>query len=111
MLEHGKPMIFGKDLNKGLMLDGFNLKVVTIGENGIKASDILVHDASCEDTTLHLKLALMEGPDMPVAVGVIRDVEEETYDAAMEAQMIAIQAKSKIKTFDDLIATCEQWDM
>ena len=111
MLEHGKPMIFGKELNKGLMLDGFNLKVVTIGENGIKASDILVHDASCEDTTLHLKLALMEGPDMPVAVGVIRDVEEETYDAAMEAQMIAIQAKSKIKTFDDLIATCEQWDM
>jgi len=110
-LEHGKPMIFGKDLNKGLMLDGFNLKIVTIGENGVKASDILVHDATCEDTTLHMKLALMEGPDMPVAVGVIRDVAEETYDAAMEAQMIEIQAKSKIKTFDDLIATCEQWDM
>jgi 2-oxoglutarate ferredoxin oxidoreductase subunit beta len=111
MLEHGKQMIFGKDNNKGLVLDGFNLKVVTIGENGIKESDILIHDASCEDTTLHMKLALMEGPDMPIAVGVIRDVEEETYDAAMEAQMIEIQAKSKIKTFDDLIATCEQWDM
>jgi len=111
MLEHGKPMIFGKDLNKGLMLDGFNLKVVTIGENGVKESDILIHDASCEDTTLHMKLALMEGPDMPVAIGVIRDVEEETYDAAMERQMIEVQSKSKIKTFDDLIATCEQWDM
>jgi len=110
-LEHGKPMIFGKDLNKGLMLDGFNLKVVTIGENGVKAEDILIHDASCEDTTLHMKLALMEGPDMPVAVGVIRDVAEETYDAAMEAQMTEVQVKSKIKTFDDLIATCEQWDM
>jgi len=111
MLEHGKPMLFGKDLTKGLVLDGFNLKVVTIGENGIKESDILIHDASCEDTTLHMKLALMEGPDMPIAVGVIRDVEEETYDGAMEAQMIEVQAKSKIKTFDDLIATCEQWDM
>ena len=111
MLEHGKPMVFGKDLNKGLMLDGFNLKVVTIGENGIKESDILIHDASCEDTTLHMKLALMEGPDMPVAVGVIRDVVEETYDGAMERQMVEVQAKSKIKTFDDLIATCEQWDM
>jgi 2-oxoglutarate ferredoxin oxidoreductase subunit beta len=111
MLEHGKPMIFGKDQNKGLVLDGFNLKVVTIGEDGVKESDILVHDASCEDTTLHMKLALMEGPDMPIAVGVIRDVEEETYDDAMEAQMIEVQAKSKIKTFDDLIATCEQWDM
>ena len=111
MLEHGKPMIFGKDQNKGLVLDGFNLKVVTIGENGVKESDILIHDASCEDTTLHMKLALMEGPDMPIAVGVIRDVVEETYDGAMEAQMAEVQAKSKIKTFDDLMATCEQWDM
>jgi len=58
-----------------------------------------------------MKLALMEGPDMPVAVGVIRDVVEETYDGAMEAQMAEVQAKSKIKTFDDLMATCEQWDM
>jgi 2-oxoglutarate/2-oxoacid ferredoxin oxidoreductase subunit beta len=110
-LEHGKPMIFGKDNNKGLVLDGFNLKVVTIGENGVKESDILVHDAACEDTTLHMKLALMEGPEMPIALGVIRDVVEETYDAAVEAQIAEVQAKSKVKTFDDLIATCEQWEM
>jgi 2-oxoglutarate/2-oxoacid ferredoxin oxidoreductase subunit beta len=110
-LEHGKPMIFGKDANKGLVLDGFNLKVVTIGENGITEKDILIHDAACEDTTMQLKLALMEGPDMPIAVGVIRDVEAETYDTAIESQIAEIQAKSKIKTFDDLIATCEQWQM
>jgi 2-oxoglutarate ferredoxin oxidoreductase subunit beta len=111
MLEHGKPLIFGKENNKGLVLDGFNLKVVTIGENGVKESDVLIHDATCEDTTFHMKLALMEGPEMPIAIGVIRDVSEETYDAAMEAQMNEVQAKSKIKTFDDLVATCEQWEM
>ena len=111
VLEHGKPMIFGKESNKGLVLDGFNLKVVAIGENGVKESDILVHDAACDDTTIHMKLAMMEGPEMPIALGVIRDVEEETYDAAVEAQIAQVQAKSKIKTFDDLIATCEQWEM
>jgi 2-oxoglutarate ferredoxin oxidoreductase subunit beta len=110
-LEHGKRMIFGKDQNKGLVLDGFNLKVVTIGENGVTENDILIHDAACEDTTLHIKLALMEGPEMPVALGVIRDVEDETYDAAVEAQIAEVQAKLKVKTFDDLIATCEQWEM
>jgi 2-oxoglutarate ferredoxin oxidoreductase subunit beta len=110
-LEQGKPMIFGKDRNKGLMLEGFNLKVVTIGENGITEDDLLVHDATCEDTTLHFKLSMMEGPDMPIAMGVIRAVEEETYDAAVEAQIAEVQAKSKVKTFDDLIATCEQWEM
>ncbi len=111
LLEHGKPMIFGKEANKGLMLDGFNLKVVAIGQNGVTEADILVHDATCQDTTLQMKLALMEGPEMPIAVGVIRDVEEETYDAAVEAQIVEVQAKSKVKTFDDLIATCEKWEM
>jgi 2-oxoglutarate/2-oxoacid ferredoxin oxidoreductase subunit beta len=110
-LEHGKRMIFGKDNNKGLVLDGFNLKVVTIGENGITENDILIHDAACDDTTMHMKLALMEGPEMPIAMGVIRDVEEETYDTAVESQIAEVQAKSKIKPFDDLIATCEQWEM
>jgi len=110
-LEHGKQMIFGKERNKGLVLDGLNLKVVTMGENGVTENDILIHDAACEDTTIHMKLALMEGPEMPIALGVIRDVEEETYDAAVEAQIAEVQAKSKVKTFDDLIATCEQWEM
>ena len=111
ILEHGKPMIFGKNSDKGLVLDGFQLKVVTLGENGITESDLLVHDAHCEDSTLQLKLAMMEGPDFPVAVGVIRDVETETYDEAMTKQIEEVQAKSKIKTFDDLIDSCEQWDM
>ena len=111
ILEHGKPMIFGKNSDKGLVLDGFQLKVVTLGENGITESDLLVHDAHCEDSTLQLKLAMMEGPDFPVAVGVIRDVETETYDEALTKQIEEVQAKSKIETFDDLIDTCEQWDM
>lgn len=111
VLEHGKPMIFGKNNDKGLMLDGLNLKVVTIGENGVSEKDLLVHDAKCEDPTLQYKLAMMEGPEFPVAIGVIRDVETESYDEAMENQIAEVQAKSKIKTFDDLIDSCEQWDM
>ena len=111
ILEHGKPMIFGVNSDKGLVLDGFNLKVVTIGENGITENDLLIHDAKCQDSTLQLKLALMEGPEFPVALGVIRDVEAESYDDAVVNQIQEIQAKSKIKTFDDLIDSCEQWEM
>jgi 2-oxoglutarate ferredoxin oxidoreductase subunit beta len=111
ILEQGKPMIFGINNDKGLMLDGFNIKVVTIGENGVTENDLLVHDATCEDTTLQMKLALMEGPEFPVAIGVIRNVEAESYDEAVENQIAEIQESSKIKTFDDLIDSCEQWNM
>jgi 2-oxoglutarate ferredoxin oxidoreductase subunit beta len=111
VLEHGKPMIFGANNDKGLVLDGWNLKVVKIGENGITEKDILVHDAKCEDNTLQQKLAMMEGPDMPIALGVIRDYDMETYDAAVNRQISEVRAKSKIKTFDDLVNNCEKWEI
>ena len=111
VLEHGKPMIFGNNRDKGLILDGLDLKAVTIGENGITEKDILVHDASAKDSTLHLKLAMMEAPNMPIALGIIRATEAETFDQAVENQIKNIQASSKIKKFDDLIDSLEQWEM
>lgn len=44
-LRHGEKMIFGKEGNKGLVLDGLKLKAVTIGEGGYTMDDVLVHDA------------------------------------------------------------------
>lgn len=111
VLEHGKKMIFGKDKNKGLVLDGLKLKVVTIGEEGITEDDILTHDAACEDPTLHLMLVHMEAPDFPIALGVIRDVAAETFDEAITNQIKNEQNKSGIKSFDDLIDTLEQWEV
>lgn len=110
-LRHGEPMLFGKENNKGLVLDGFKLKAVTLGENGISKEDILVHDATCEEAVLHNLLANMEGPDMPIAMGVIRAVEEETYDAAVHNQIEKIQSESSVHTFDELLETCETWEM
>ena len=111
VLEHGKPMIFGNDRNKGLLLDGFNLKVVTIGENGVTEKDILLHDATMEDPTLHLKLALMEGPDFPVAMGVIRAVKADTYDEAFHKQIADEQAKTNVKKFEDLYSILDTWEI
>lgn len=111
LLEQGKPMLFGENKDKGLVLDGWNLRAVKIGENGVTEKDILIHDATTEDDTLHRKLAMMQGSDLPVALGVIRNVECETYDMAVNQQIQDVQAKSGCKGFDDLVATCEQWDM
>jgi 2-oxoglutarate ferredoxin oxidoreductase subunit beta len=111
VLEHGKPMIFGKERNKGLMLDGINLRVVTIGEGGILEEDILVHDAHCEDPTIHLKLADMEYPDFPVALGVIRNAEAPVYDQCARQQIEEVRITSKIKTFKDLVTSGDVWEV
>jgi 2-oxoglutarate ferredoxin oxidoreductase subunit beta len=111
VLEHGKPMIFGKERNKGLLLEGLNLRIVTIGENGMTEKDILVHDAECEDNTMHMKLANMEYPEYPVALGVIRKVKALVYDQAVEYQIEEVQKTSKIKCFIDLAKEGDVWEV
>ena len=74
-VRHGEPLVFGENNEYGLMQQGFGLKVVKIGENGVTINDILVHDAHAEDDTLQLKLAMMDNEHgFPVALGGIRDV-------------------------------------
>ena len=51
-----------------------------------------------------LKLALMEGPDFPVALGVIRDVEAPTYDDAVNAQIEEVAAKKKYHNFQIILS-------
>ncbi len=110
-LEHGKPMLFGENKEFGLMQQGFGLKVVKLGENGITEKDILIHDVHCQDNTLHLKLALMEGPDFPIALGVIRDVEAPTYNDAVCEQIEEVKKKKSYHTFAELLETNDTWEM
>ena len=111
-VEHGKPLIFGENNEFGLMQEGFGLKVVKIGENGITEADILVHDAHCEDNTLQLKLALMgNGDGFPVALGVIRDVDAPTYDDGVTVQIEEVKATKKYHNFADLLETNDIWEV
>lgn len=102
-LKHGEKMIFGKERNKGLVLDGLKLKVVTIGEDGYTMDDILVHDAHAEDPTMAYLLARMSLPEYPVAMGVIRAYNTSVYDQALVQQIADVKAKSKIKNMNDLV--------
>lgn len=111
VLRHGEPMIFGKERDKGLILDGHKLKVVKIGENGITEKDILVHDAHTEETGLHSLLIEMKYPDFPVALGIIRDVKDKTYDDNVRDQLAEVKAKSPITCMDELLHSGATWEV
>ena len=108
-LEHGKPMIFGKESNKGIILNGLKLEVVTIGENGITENDILVHDSYEKDSTLHNMLTTMSLPEFPVAVGVIRQVKDMTYDDGVIAQLEYEKENAKFHSVDELLTSGDTW--
>ncbi len=109
ILKHGQPMIFGKGNNKGLILDGLKLKVVTLGENGINEKNLLVHDATEANPGIHYMLANMRYPEYPVALGVIRSVAWPAYDNSVQEQIRDIRKSSKIKCMDDLLVSGSTW--
>ena len=111
-LRHGEKMLFGKDNQKGLVFENMRLKVVTVGEDGYTLDDVLTHDAHCVDTTLHNMLAAMKWPEYPVAVGIIREVEDENiYDKKVAQQVADVKAASKITCMDDLLRSGETWEI
>lgn len=107
-LEHGKPMIFGKEKDKGIVLNGLKLEVVTIGENGITQEDLLVHDANEEDPTLHQMLVRMKNP---IATGIIRSFEDVTLEERMDEITAQVKSNSNFKKTDDLFFSGETYEV
>ncbi|MBR5102443.1 MAG: 2-oxoacid:ferredoxin oxidoreductase subunit beta [Muribaculaceae bacterium] len=110
-LVHGEKMIFGKDSNKGIVQDGFGLKAVTIGEDGYTIDDVLVHDSHCESYFVHQMLAMMDGHELPLALGVIRDVEAPTYDAELQKQVETVTAQHGYESLRDMVMSGDTWEV
>lgn len=123
ILKHGEKMLFGANKDKGLALDytqGLIPRLIVVAADDER---VLVHNAKEADPTLHRMLALMgqeryldtthdgQGDELPIALGVIRDVEAESYDQAVNNQIKEVQEKSKVKTFDELLQTLEHWEI
>lgn len=102
ILEHGKPMLFGENNSKGLRLNGLELEVVTVGENGITESDILIHDAFSASPVLHQMLIRMQLPDFPVAMGVIRNVSAPVFDQEFHQQITDSQKNARYSSVDEM---------
>jgi 2-oxoglutarate/2-oxoacid ferredoxin oxidoreductase subunit beta len=108
-LEHGKPMVFGKERNKGIRMNGAHPEIVTIGENGITENDLLVHDIYLKDPSVAFMLARMEQPEFPQPVGIFRAIERPTYEEMMEDQIAAAVAKSGPGSLEKLINSGDTW--
>ena len=109
VLEQGKPMVFGKNRDMGLRLNGLRPEIVKIGEGGITMDDILVHDATTEDATVHNMLARIYYPEFPVPIGIIRNVPRPTHDELLMAQIKTAQAKAGPADLDRLLRAGETW--
>ena len=85
-LEQGQPLIFGKERNFGVRLNGVTPEVVELA-NGVSEDDLLVHDETHEEPIIASILALMNHPEHPVPLGVLRAVQRPTYEDLLDEQV------------------------
>jgi 2-oxoglutarate ferredoxin oxidoreductase subunit beta len=106
-LEQGQPMIFGKDRDKGIRLNGHQPEIVTLGENGITEADLLVHDET--DPLISFMLAHIYWPEFPVPVGVLRRIERPTHDQMLTDQLEQATASRGKGDLGKLLNSGETW--
>jgi 2-oxoglutarate ferredoxin oxidoreductase subunit beta len=111
-LEHGKPLVFGKDGNKGIRLNGMNPEVVEVGDGkqgGVSKDDLLMHDEKTPEPSLAFLLSRMRYPEFPEPLGVFRDVEQDRYVDLVRRQNKAATEKLGSGDLQKLVTGEETW--
>lgn len=109
MLEHGKPLVFGANKDKGIIMDGFTPKVVSLnGDYSI--NDLLVHNET--DSTLAYILANMTyNEDLPRPIGIFQRMEKSPYDENVVKQIAHEQETKGTGKLEDLLMGNDYWQV
>lgn len=107
-LEHGKPLIFGKERNKGIRLNGMEPEVVELGK-GINEDDLLFHDEKSPEPSLAYLLSRMRHPEFPEPIGVFRDVDRPKYDEQVNEQIRVAREEKGEGDLEKLFNSGDTW--
>lgn len=107
-LEHGKPLIFGKNREKGIRLNGMNPEIVELGK-GVSEDDLLFHDEKAPEPTLAYLLSRMRYPEFPEPIGVFRDVDRPPYDVLVNTQIAEAKASKGEGDLQKLFNAGDTW--
>lgn len=111
-LEHNKPLIFGKNHDKGIRLNGFTPEVIEIANGKYSINDVWVHDEFDADSTrAHILARFTEREGLPAPIGILRQIQKPTYEDDVHAQINNItEAKGK-GDLKSLLFTGNMWDV
>jgi 2-oxoglutarate/2-oxoacid ferredoxin oxidoreductase subunit beta len=112
-LVHGKPLIFGKNRDKGIRMNGLELEVVTLGAGGVTEADLLVHNDSNPNPLYAFALSRMDSLEgFPTPIGVLRGVEgTPRYEDLINNQIKEVQAKRGKGDLAKLLRSGDTWEV
>lgn len=107
-LQHGKPLVFGKEGQKGIRLHGMDPEIVELGK-GITEDDLLFHDEKAPEPSLAYLLSRMRQPDFPEPIGVFRDIDAPVYNDRVNDQVELDLKKRGAGELQKLFSSGETW--
>lgn len=111
-LEHGKPMIYGKEKDKGIKLDGFRAVAVDLNDGKHSVDDLLVHDEFDNNPIRSFILAHMtDNPGLPTPIGIFKQIKKPTYDQGVEEQLKLVTEKKGKGNLEKLLFSGNTWEV
>jgi 2-oxoglutarate ferredoxin oxidoreductase subunit beta len=107
-LQHGKPLVYGKNKDKGIRMNGSHMEVIQLG-NGLSADDCLVWDESLDNPATAFLAAQLLPPDFPTALGIFRAVDMPSYEERVGDQMRHETDRLGVGKLDDLLKAGDTW--
>lgn len=112
VLEHGKPLLFGANKEKGIKLDGLNPVIIDLNDGVHTIDDVWIHDETDENPTRVFLLArFTDMPGYPTPIGVFRQFDKPTYDQDYHNQIDQVKAKKGVGTYETLMNTPNTWEV
>jgi|TARA_B110000263_G_scaffold110134_1_gene96247 2-oxoglutarate ferredoxin oxidoreductase subunit beta len=106
-LENGQPMVFGKEKNRGIRLDGNTPMIVEIGDKW-SLDDVLVHNES-DYVIASLLSNLTYQSDFPDPIGVLYAIDSPTYEELMMEQINNAIGKKGSTSVQDILNAGDTW--
>lgn len=112
VLEHNKPMLFGKEKEKGIKYDGMKAEIININEGTNSINDVLIHDEFDNSPVKAMMLShLSDTPGMPMPIGVFRQINKPTYDQGVERQITEVTKAKGKGDLENILFSGNMWDV
>ncbi len=110
-LEHGKPLIFGANKDKGIRLHGLDPEIVSLADGKIKEDDLLFHDEKAHEPSLAYLLSRMQHPEFPEPMGVFRCVDRPLFEQGVHSQIEEAIGAHGAGSLEKLLNAGDTWEV
>jgi 2-oxoglutarate ferredoxin oxidoreductase subunit beta len=111
-MEHGKPLLFGKNKEKGIRIDGATPVVININEGNYSVNDVLIHDEFDKNYVRSTLLAhLTDSPEFPTPIGIFRQKSKPTVDGEIKRQIVEVTKMKGEGNLDKILFSGNTWEV